>query len=225
MTFILCYLCSIIKTVSLAYSIKEIYHTIQGEGFHTGRPAVFCRFSGCNLWSGREEDRHKAICQFCDTDFWGVDGLNGGKYPVDALADLIQSLWPAGQSNRFVVFTGGEPLLQLDKDLIDAMHARDFTIAIETNGTILPPDNIDWICVSPKANADLLITKGNELKLVYPQKGAEPELFENLDFDYFFLQPMDSPEVEVNTTAVINYCKSHTQWNVSLQTHKMMGIL
>jgi len=207
------------------YAIKEIYHTIQGEGFHTGRPAVSCRFSGCNLWSGREEDRHKAICQFCDTDFWGVDGLNGGKYSADELADLIDSLWPNGQSNKFVVFTGGEPLLQLDDALVEAMHGKDFTIAIETNGTILPPKDIDWICVSPKANTDLLIKSANELKLVYPQSGAEPELFEKLDFEYFFLQPMDSPDVEFNTTAVINYCKSHTQWNVSLQTHKIMGIL
>lgn len=207
------------------YAIKEIYHTIQGEGFHTGRPSVFCRFSGCNLWSGREEDRHKAICQFCDTDFWGVDGLHGGKYSVTELADLIDGLWPEGQSNKFVVFTGGEPLLQLNEALVKAMHERAFTIAIETNGTILPPANIDWICVSPKANTELLIKKANELKLVYPQKGAEPELFEKLDFEYFFLQPMDSPDVEFNTTSVINYCKSHTQWNVSLQTHKIMGIL
>ena len=207
------------------YAIKEIYHTIQGEGFHTGRPSVFCRFSGCNLWSGREEDRHKAICQFCDTDFWGVDGLHGGKYSVTELADLIDGLWPEGQSNKFVVFTGGEPLLQLNEALVKAMHERAFKIAIETNGTILPPANIDWICVSPKANTELLIKKANELKLVYPQKGAEPELFEKLDFKYFFLQPMDSPDVEFNTTSVINYCKSHTQWNVSLQTHKIMGIL
>lgn len=186
---------------------------------------MFCRFSGCNLWSGREEDRHKAICQFCDTDFWGVDGLNGGRFSGESLAQKIDQLWPEGQSNKFVVFTGGEPLLQLDKALIDIMHAHQFTIAIETNGTILPPDNIDWICVSPKANAELLIKKGNELKLVYPQEGAEPELFKNLDFDHFFLQPMDSPDVEYNTTSVINYCKNNTQWNVSLQTHKMMGIL
>lgn len=219
------YLCAQKIATDLAYSIKEIYHTIQGEGFHTGRPAVFCRFSGCNLWSGREEDRHKAICQFCDTDFWGIDGLNGGKYSAEELANKMALLWPADQPNRFVVFTGGEPLLQLDKALIDAMHDRDFTIAIETNGTILPPDNIDWICVSPKANTELLIKKGNELKLVYPQEGAMPELYTNLEFEYFFLQPMDSPDVEDNTTSVINYCKNNTKWNVSLQTHKIMGIL
>ena len=207
------------------YKIKEIYYTLQGEGAQAGRPAVFCRFSGCNLWSGREEDRHKAICQCCDTDFWGTDGLNGGKYKVEALARLIDDQWPEGQSNKFVVFTGGEPLLQLDKPLIDEVHRLGFQIAIETNGTIIPPEGIDWICVSPKAGAELVLTKGNELKLVYPQLGAEPELYVDMDFEQFYLQPMDNPNIEDNTTAVINYCKAHPQWNVSLQTHKIMGIL
>lgn len=207
------------------YSIKEIYHTIQGEGFHTGRSAVFCRFSGCNLWTGREEDRHKAVCQFCDTDFWGTDGLNGGKYAAQALAAKINELWPKNRTNKFVVFTGGEPLLQLNDELIAEVHNHDFEIAIETNGTIEVPQNIDWVCVSPKANADLIVTKGHELKLVYPQKGAHPDKFIHLDFDHFFLQPMDSPDIEYNTTSVINYCKSHPLWRVSLQTHKIMGIL
>lgn len=209
------------------YSIKEIYHTIQGEGYHTGRAAVFCRFSGCNLWSGREEDRHKAICQFCDTDFWGTDGLNGGKFGIDELASKIDELWPDGQSNKFVVFTGGEPLLQLDTALVDALHRLQFKIAIETNGTLPAPPDIDWVCVSPKANTEIILTSGDELKLVYPQKEpeAQPERFEHLDFDHFFLQPLDDPNIEINTTAVINYCKSNPKWQVSLQTHKIMGIL
>ncbi|MBT8219057.1 MAG: 7-carboxy-7-deazaguanine synthase [Bacteroidia bacterium] len=207
------------------YAVKEIYHTIQGEGHHTGKAAVFCRFSGCNLWSGREEDRYKAICQFCDTDFWGIDGLHGGKYKSSELAQTINELWPAGKANKFVVFTGGEPLLQLDKPLIDAVHELGFAIAIETNGTIEVPEDIDWVCVSPKANTELIVNAGDELKLVYPQKEAEPERFEHLDFDHFYLQPMDSPDIESNTTAVINYCKTHPKWKVSLQTHKIMGIL
>jgi 7-carboxy-7-deazaguanine synthase len=205
------------------YSIKEIYFTLQGEGFHTGRPAVFCRFSGCNLWSGLEKDRSTAICQFCDTDFWGIDGENGGKYQSKNLATLIENLWK-GDDSPFVVFTGGEPLLQLDKKLIDEVHRKGFEIAIETNGTILPPDDIDWICVSPKANSKLVLKFGNELKLVYPQKNFDPSIFESLKFDHFFLQPMDGIEIEKSTLECVNYCIKNPKWKLSLQTHKLMGI-
>ncbi len=205
------------------YSIKEIYFTLQGEGFHTGRPAVFCRFSGCNLWSGLEKDRSTAICQFCDTDFWGIDGENGGKYQSENLATLIENLWK-GDDSPFVVFTGGEPLLQLDKKLIDEVHRKGFEIAIETNGTILPPDNIDWICVSPKANSKLVLKFGNELKLVYPQNNFDPSIFESLKFDHFFLQPMDGIEIEKSTLECVNYCIKNPKWKLSLQTHKLMGI-
>lgn len=205
------------------YSIKEIYFTLQGEGFHTGRPAVFCRFSGCNLWSGLEKDRSTAICQFCDTDFWGIDGENGGKYQSENLATLIENLWK-GDDSPFVVFTGGEPLLQLDKKLIDEVHRKGFEIAIETNGTILPPDDIDWICVSPKANSKLVLKFGNELKLVYPQNNFDPSIFESLKFDHFFLQPMDGIEIEKSTLECVNYCIKNPKWKLSLQTHKLMGI-
>lgn len=210
-----------------SYKVKEIYYTLQGEGAHTGRPAVFCRFSGCNLWSGREEDRHKAICQFCDTDFWGTDGENGGRYAdAGALADKVGSLWPAGQDRDqpYVVCTGGEPLLQLDEALVEAFHKRGFEVAIETNGTQVPPPGIDWICVSPKAGADLVLRKGNELKLVFPQPGAEPELFTDLDFNHFYLQPMDGPYIERNTKLTLNYCLEHPQWRLSVQTHKLLRI-
>jgi len=210
----------------MSYKVKEVFYTLQGEGAQTGRPAVFCRFSGCNLWSGREEDRHKAICQFCDTDFWGTDGENGGKYSAEALADKIASLWQAGlQAGKpYVVCTGGEPLLQLDVPLIEALHERGFEIAIETNGTIEVPVGVDWVCVSPKANAELVVRQGDELKLVYPQLGAEPERYAHLDFKHFFLQPMDSPQQAENTQRTLQYCLAHPQWRLSLQTHKLLNI-
>jgi 7-carboxy-7-deazaguanine synthase (Cx14CxxC type) len=207
------------------YKVKEIYYTLQGEGFHTGRPAVFCRFSGCNLWSGREEDRHKAICKFCDTDFWGMDGTNGGRYTAETLAKKIIELWPAeGQGQPYVVCTGGEPLLQLNETLIDAFHEVGLEVAVETNGTIAAPAGLDWICMSPKAGTEIVLTKGNELKLVYPQAGAEPEKYEDLDYDHFFLQPMDSPEAAKNTKLTLEYCLKHPKWSLSLQTHKILEI-
>ena len=195
----------------MSYKVKEIYYTLQGEGAHTGRPAVFCRFSGCNLWSGREEDRHKAICQFCDTDFWGTDGVNGGRFADSrSLVEAVAAQWPGGlnRGKPYVVCTGGEPLLQLDQELVDAFHETDFEVAIETNGTLEPPKGIDWICVSPKANTALKIQKGNELKLVYPQIGAEPQIFEHLNFEHFFLQPMDGPNIQKNTKLTLDYCFS-----------------
>ena len=208
------------------YSIKETYFTIQGEGFHTGRSAVFVRFAGCNLWSGHEKDRAKAICKFCDTDFVGIDGPGGGKFSTASkLADHILSKWPKGTNTEpFVVCTGGEPLLQIDSELVEALHDNKFEIAIETNGTIKPPQGIDWICVSPKAESDVLINKGDELKLVYPQEGAEPSKYEHLEFDYFSLQPMDSDQLEENTKKTIEYCNQHPLWRLSLQTHKFLGI-
>ncbi|HXI88228.1 MAG TPA: 7-carboxy-7-deazaguanine synthase [Parvularculaceae bacterium] len=208
------------------YSVKEIIYTLQGEGAQTGRPAVFLRFAGCNLWSGREEDRAQAICGFCDTDFVGVDGEGGGKFAsADELAKRASEKWPRNARTRaFVVCTGGEPLLQLDAALIDALHAQGFEIAIETNGTIAAPPGIDWICVSPKAGAPLVQRQGDELKLVFPQDGAEPEAFENLAFDHFFLQPMDGPELSQHRAAAIAYCKAHPRWRLSLQTHKLIGI-
>lgn len=208
------------------YKIKEIFYTLQGEGAHSGRPAVFCRFSGCNLWTGREEDRHKAICQFCDTDFWGMDGENGGSYTVEELVNKIVSLWGADLSigKPYVVCTGGEPLLQLDQALVDALHKRGFEIAIETNGTIEPPKGIDWICVSPKAGADLVVKKGNELKLVYPQFAAMPDLFEDLDFEHFYLQGMDGANGAQNVQLTLEYCLKNPKWSLSLQTHKILAI-
>ena len=208
------------------YSIKETYFTIQGEGFHTGRSAVFVRFAGCNLWSGYEKDRAKALCKFCDTDFVGIDGPGGGKFATASkLADHILSKWPKGTNTEpFVVCTGGEPLLQIDSELVEALHDNKFEIAIETNGTIKPPQGIDWICVSPKAESDVLINKGDELKLVYPQEGAEPSKYEHLEFDYFSLQPMDSDQLEENTKKTIEYCNQHPLWRLSLQTHKFLGI-
>ena len=209
----------------MRYSVKEIYYTLQGEGAHTGRPAVFCRFAGCNLWSGREADRATAVCRFCDTDFVGTDGPGGGKFAdAGALADAVRRLWPAPDGPAFVVCTGGEPLLQLDAALVDAFHARDIEIAIESNGTLAPPDGIDWICVSPKAEAPLVLTRGDELKLVYPQEGAEPERFAGLDFRHFFLQPMDGPDVVRNTRLAMDYCLAHPRWRLSLQTHKVLAI-
>ena len=208
------------------YSIKETYFTIQGEGFHTGRSAVFVRFAGCNLWSGHEKDRAKALCKFCDTDFVGIDGPGGGKFATASkLADHILSKGPKGANTEpFVVCTGGEPLLQIDSELVEALHDNKFEIAIETNGTIKPPQGIDWICVSPKAESDVLINKGDELKLVYPQEGAEPSKYEHLEFDYFSLQPMDSDQLEENTKKTIEYCNQHPLWRLSLQTHKFLGI-
>ncbi len=208
------------------YKIKEIFYTLQGEGAQSGRPAVFCRFSGCNLWSGREEDRHKAICQFCDTDFWGTDGLNGGRYTAEELSGKVASLWPGTElrGQPYVVCTGGEPLLQLDEPLIEAFHQQGFEVAVETNGTVSPPKGIDWICMSPKANTELKISGGNELKLVYPQPGAEPEKYTHLDFQHFYLQPMDGSETERNTQRTLAYCLEHPKWKLSLQTHKMLNI-
>ena len=207
------------------YSIKEMYYTVQGEGYHTGRPAVFCRFSGCNLWSGLEKDRHDAICKFCDTDFWGTDGLNGGKYTANELVELCLSLWPKNAIvSPFVVFTGGEPLLQLDEPLITAFHRASFFIAIETNGTLKVPKGVDWVCVSPKGGAKTIVESGNELKIVYPQDGIDPSEFINQGFDHFFLQPLDDQNLEINTKLVIEYCRSNPLWRISLQTHKLMGI-
>lgn len=212
----------------MAYAVKEIFYTLQGEGANTGRPAVFCRFSGCNLWSGREEDRSAATCQFCDTDFIGTDGLGGGKFAsAGVLAMAIAAAWPRAVSfhrPRFVVCTGGEPLLQLDAPLIAALHAQNFEIAVETNGTLPPPPGIDWVCVSPKARTELVITRGQELKLIFPQEGAEPELFERLDFQHFFLQPMDGPDRVRNTQEAVRYCLEHPKWRLSLQIHKLLGI-
>jgi 7-carboxy-7-deazaguanine synthase len=209
----------------VSYAVKEIFLTLQGEGAHAGRAAVFCRFCGCNLWSGREQDRATATCQFCDTDFVGTDGTLGSRYAAaDDLADAIASQWAGEHGYRYVVLTGGEPLLQVDADLIDALHARGFEIGIETNGTIEPPDGVDWICVSPKAGATLLVRQGHELKLVYPQADAMPAAFAGLSFERFSLQPMDGPEVAANTERAINYCMRHPQWRLSLQTHKTVGI-
>ena len=210
----------------MTYSVKEIYYTLQGEGAQTGRAAVFCRFSGCNLWSGREQDRAQAVCKCCDTDFIGTDGPGGGKFDTpQALAESVSGYWPAGRGDsRLVVCTGGEPLLQLDDALLEAFHAKGFAVAVETNGTQPAPRGIDWICVSPKADAKLTLTHGNELKLVYAQADAMPEKFEHLDFDHFFLQPMDGPDVAANTRQVVEYCKQHPRWRMSVQTHKLLGI-
>jgi len=210
----------------MAYSVKEIFYTLQGEGAQTGRPAVFCRFAGCNLWSGREADRASAVCTFCDTDFVDTDGPGGGRFATaDALATAVAAAWPAGAGGiPFVVCTGGEPLLQLDAELVSALHRRGFEIAVETNGTRPPPPGLDWICVSPKAGAELVMRAGDELKLVYPQPGAEPERFEALAFRHLFLQPMDGPARERNTEAALRYCLAHPRWRLSLQTHKLLGI-
>ena len=213
----------------MPYAVKELFYTLQGEGAQTGRPAVFCRFAGCNLWSGREDDREGAVCRFCDTDFVGTDGPGGGKFATPAaLAAAVAAVWPdsAGGGRRFVVCTGGEPLLQLDRALIDALHAEGFEVAVETNGTQEPPAGIDWLTVSPKAGAALSVRRGDELKLVYPQEeaAAQPERFEGLDFRHFFLQPMDGPSREANTALALKYCLSHPRWRLSLQTHKLLGI-
>jgi 7-carboxy-7-deazaguanine synthase (Cx14CxxC type) len=212
----------------MTYTVKEIFYTLQGEGANTGRPAVFCRFAGCNLWTGREQDRPRAVCQFCDTDFRGTDGEKGGEYrTASELAEAIASTWPTGgrsHTRPFAVCTGGEPLLQLDEELVGELHARGFEVAVETNGTKDAPLGLDWICVSPKADAALALTAGNELKLVFPQTKAPPERFEHLAFEHFFLQPMDGPDRERNTRQAVDYCKAHPHWRLSLQTHKLLGI-
>jgi 7-carboxy-7-deazaguanine synthase len=209
----------------MTYTVKEIFYTLQGEGAHAGRPAVFCRFAGCNLWSGREADRSAAVCQFCDTDFVGV-GPDGGRFATaDALAAAVAANWPTGEGGRpFVVCTGGEPLLQLDAPLIAAFHDAGFEVAVETNGTQLPPEGIDWTCVSPKADAELVLKTGDELKLVFPQVRGEPERYAGLVFDHFYLQPMDGPDLAENTQRAIDYCLRHPQWRLSLQSHKLVGI-
>lgn len=211
----------------MTYSVREMYFTLQGEGAQTGRPAVFLRFAGCNLWSGREAHRADAVCRFCDTEFVGTDGPGGGKFETaSALANAAASFWPDGREGRYVVCTGGEPLLQLDPGLIDALHGKGFEVAVETNGTIVAPAGIDWLCVSPKANAPLKQQQGSELKLVYPQAEpeAQPERFAGLDFDHFFLQPCDDANKAANTAAAIDYCLAHPPWKLSLQTHKLIGI-
>jgi 7-carboxy-7-deazaguanine synthase len=209
----------------VAYAVKEIFLTLQGEGAQAGRTAVFCRFAGCNLWSGRETDRASAQCGFCDTDFVGTDGTRGGSYAsADALADAIALEWGSAREHRFVVITGGEPLLQVDAALLDALHGRGFTVAIETNGTIDPPTGLDWICVSPKGGTELRIRSGHEMKLVYPQPDAPPEAFAALAFEHFSLQPMDGPALADNTARAIDYCLRHPQWRLSLQTHKVIGL-
>lgn len=212
----------------MTYRLKEIFYTLQGEGSHVGRPSVFARFTSCNLWTGRESDRHRAICQFCDTDFVGTDGPGGGRFAsADELADAIAVTWgghPHPAAERYVVCTGGEPLLQLDAAAVQAMHARGFTVAVETNGTQPAPAGLDWICVSPKAGAPLTLTAGHDLKLVFPQDGAPPEAFEHLAFERFLLQPMDDPDRDKNTRLAVEYCLTHPQWRLSLQTHKYLGI-
>ncbi|ABS05844.1 7-carboxy-7-deazaguanine synthase [Kineococcus radiotolerans] len=236
----------------MTYLLKEIFYTLQGEGTHAGRPAVFCRFSRCNLWTGREKDRARAICTFCDTDFVGTDGVGGGRFATaDDLAAAVDASWPAagltddftdgsaitaesdssahshaphGAQRKFVVCTGGEPLLQLDDAAVQALHQRGFEVAVETNGTRTPPPGIDWLCVSPKIGADLVVSRGDELKLVYPQAGGDPAQFAELDFTSFRLQPMDGPDVQAHTRAAIDYCLTHPQWSLSMQTHKYLGI-
>ncbi|MFO0578650.1 MAG: 7-carboxy-7-deazaguanine synthase [Polyangia bacterium] len=214
-----------------SYAVKELFYTLQGEGAHTGRAAVFCRFTGCNLWTGREVDRPTAVCQFCDTDFVGTDGSGGGRFAsAEALADAALQTWSAGgaaSGRPFIVCTGGEPLLQIDEPLLAALHARGFEVAVETNGTQPPPagrERLDWICVSPKAGSELVLRAGDELKLVYPQPGAEPERFFGLPFRHFFLQPMDGPLRHAHTEAAVRYCLAHPGWRLSLQTHKLLGI-
>ena len=209
---------------SRSYKIKELYYTLQGEGFHTGRPAVFCRFAGCNLWSGLEKDRSTAICKFCDTDFWGTDGVNGGKYSAEKLALKIQALFPSNEKKVYLVCTGGEPALQMDDNLVKILHQHNIEIGIETNGTLPLPAGIDWICVSPKADTEIVTRTGHELKLVYPQEENSPEQYESLDFDNFYLQPLDNEYQDKHIKDTVSYCLSHPQWKLSLQTHKILGI-
>jgi 7-carboxy-7-deazaguanine synthase len=208
------------------YTVKEIFYSLQGEGANTGTPAVFLRFAGCNLWSGREAQRATAVCRFCDTDFVGTDGPGGGSFAgAESLANAVLAAWPRGiEAHRFVVCTGGEPLLQLDDGLLAALHSRRFRVAVETNGTRAVPPGVDWVCVSPKAGAALAVVRGDELKLVYPQAGTQPERYEHLDFAHYFLQPMDGPELARNTQLAVAYCTAHPRWRLSLQTHKLIGI-
>ena len=209
----------------MMYTVKEIYFTLQGEGYHTGRPAVFIRFTGCNLWTGLEWDRQSAICDWCDTDFVGTDGPNGGKYSTTEITNIITDLWPESQSSRpYIVCTGGEPLLQMDNTLIETIHDAGFEIGLETNGTMLPPQGIDWICVSPKSKADFILKKGNELKIVFPQSGINPRQHENLEFDHFFIQPMDGKKQKENIKKSEEFVFKYPQWKLSLQTHKIVGI-
>jgi 7-carboxy-7-deazaguanine synthase (Cx14CxxC type) len=209
----------------MSYFVKELFFTLQGEGANAGRAAVFCRFSGCNLWTGRESQRASAICKFCDTDFVGTNGPGGGKFKTaDSLAQAVVQQWKSASEPPFVVCTGGEPLLQIDDELIAAFKSHSIRVAIETNGTLIPPDGIDWICVSPKGGADWNLRKGNELKVVFPQDGADPMNFEDWDFDNFFLQPMDGPDRQLNTDKAVEYCQSHPKWRLSVQTHKYIGI-
>lgn len=212
----------------MSYRVKEIYYTLQGEGAQTGRPAVFLRFSGCNLWSGREEDRAKAICDFCDTDFVGTNGPRGGEYSVNELVEQVTETWLLGSSEAdakpFVVCTGGEPLLQLDTALIDALREADFEIAVETNGTLPVPAGIDWLCCSPKVGAKMVVEEGEELKIVYPQREFDPATFAHLNFTHFYLQPLDGPDRDANTELAMEYCRRHPQWSLSVQTHKLLGI-
>ena len=206
------------------YSIKEIYLTKQGEGHHTGKPAIFIRFSGCNLWSGLEKDRKKAICNWCDTDFVGTNGINGGHYGIEKIINIILKLWePTIKEEPYIVCTGGEPLLQLDQDFVDKVHLAGFKIGIETNGTKIPPRNIDWICVSPKKNSKIILVEGDELKFVYPQSGFDPLQFENLNFNFFFIQPMDNSNYDENKMMSENFVKNNPSWKLSLQTHKILG--
>ena len=208
----------------MGFTVKELFYTLQGEGANTGRPAVFCRFAGCNLWTGQDADRSTAVCQFCDTDFVGTDGPGGGSFPTpSALADTVAKQWPGG-GRPLVVCTGGEPFLQMTAELVEALHERGFEVAVETNGTRLGPPSVDWVCVSPKAGADLVLRTGDELKLIFPQPGAEPERYERLDFRHFFLQPMDGPARERNTQLAVRYCLEHPRWRLSLQTQKILGI-
>ena len=206
------------------YKVKEIYFTIQGEGHHTGRPAVFLRFAGCNLWSGLEKDRDTAICKFCDTNFWGTDGTNGGKYSAEDLATTIRSLHPETKEKIYVVCTGGEPALQMDDQLIEVFHNHDFIIAIESNGTLPLPKGIDWVCISPKADTEIVVKKGDELKLVYPQLENSPDQYVDLSFDHFYLQPLDDAHQETHIQSCVKYCMKHPRWKLSLQTHKILGI-
>jgi 7-carboxy-7-deazaguanine synthase (Cx14CxxC type) len=212
----------------VSYTVKEIFYSLQGEGFYAGRPAVFCRFAGCNLWSGLEEDRSTAACGFCDTDFLGTNGPGGGRF--ESAIDLAQAAscaWPASEEpgiRKFLVLTGGEPLLQLDQPLLQAFHQKSFEVAVETNGTLMPPPGIDWTCVSPKAGTDIILRKGDELKLVYPQPNIEPALFEHMEFRHFFLQPLDGPSRDENTSLAVKYCLTHPRWRLSFQIHKYLGI-
>jgi len=208
----------------MSYSINEIFYSLQGEGYHTGRPAIFCRFSHCNLWTGKEKDRESAQCTFCDTDFLGTQGQRGGRYDISSLIQVFESLWPTSNQKPYVIFTGGEPLLQVDEVLISELKTRGYELAVETNGTIEAPDGLDWICVSPKANCELKIIHGDELKLVYPQVENHPSDFENLDFDYFYLQPLDNGNQKTNIQMAIKYCLSHPQWQLSLQMQKILEI-